>query len=56
MFSVTAVESVASRVARLGGVVVSAFVKRDCCVCGEVCVVPAGVPWRAARCPEHQGQ
>jgi hypothetical protein len=52
----TAVESVASRVARLGGVVVSAVMKRDCCVCGEVCVMPAGVSWRAARCPEHQGQ
>ena len=37
-------ESVASRVARLGGVVLNAVVNRDCCVCGEMCVVPAGTP------------
>ena len=30
--------------------------KRDCVVCGERCEVPAGVPWRAARCPEHMNR
>ena len=44
--------SVAEHVAAVGLVLVG----RDCCVCGEKCVVPAGVPWRAARCHEHQGQ